>query len=62
MSASITSIVDRRGKPLSPAERLECLLLAKMNEEKAELCTKDQPGIRTFFEMNAKLLHKVAAK
>lgn len=62
MSASVTNIADRRGKPLTAEERLECLLLAKMNEERAELCTADQPGIRRFFEMNAKLLHKVAAK
>lgn len=61
MSASISAIAPS-GRPLSASERMECLLLAKMNEEKAELCTKDQPGIRAFFEMNAKLLHKVAAK
>ena len=51
-----------RAVQLSPKEQLECLVLAQMNQERAELCTTDQAALAAFFLMNAKLLMKVAGK
>jgi hypothetical protein len=62
MSATVTSIDTARKGALSPGDRLQALLLAQMNEEKAELCTKAQAGIREFLLMNAKFLHEVAKR
>lgn len=45
---------------LSPKDKLEALMLSKMNEEKAELCSNDQPALKRFFEMNAAFLLRVA--
>lgn len=50
----------RAKRLLTPVERTQCLLLATMNDERAELCTKDQPALRKFFEMNAALLKSLA--
>lgn len=62
MSANVTSIDTARKGAMSPADRLQALLLAQMNEEKAALCTPQQSGIRTFLLMNAKFLHEVAKR
>jgi hypothetical protein len=40
--------------------RLQALLMAEANEERAELCTKDQAPLKTLFQLNAKLLREVA--
>lgn len=62
MSATVTSIDTARKGALTPGDRLQALLLAQMNEEKAQLCTKEQAGIAAFLLMNAKFLHEVAKK
>ena len=45
---------------LTPRERLEALMLASMNQERADLCSPDQPALREFFQMNAALLLRFA--
>ncbi len=61
MTADILKFPNaREPKQLSPHDRLEALLLAEMNEERAQLCRKGQEGLRTIFEMNAKLLRRLA--
>lgn len=62
MSATVTNLAAHRPRSLTAKERMECLLLALMNEEKAGFCTKEQAGLRTFLNMNAALLRKVAEK
>lgn len=47
-------------KFISAADRLQALMLAQMNEEKADLCAKGQEPLRVFFEMNAKFLKRIA--
>lgn len=52
-------------KPLDPreltsAERMQAQLLAEMNDDRASLCTKDQPALKTFFQMNAAFLRAIA--
>jgi hypothetical protein len=60
VKASVTDISHRAVKQLTAEERLECLLMAKMNEEKCDLCREDQPALKAFFMANARLLLKVA--
>ena len=43
-------------KVITPAERIEALTLASMNQERADLCGPDQQPLQRFFEMNAALL------
>lgn len=47
-------------KRIDAATRLQCLLMAESNEERAQLCTKDQAPLRKLFEMNAQLLKDIA--
>ncbi|MBX6381474.1 MAG: hypothetical protein IRZ07_00665 [Microbispora sp.] len=47
-------------KTITASDRWQALVLAKMNEERAELCAKDQGPLRVLFEMNAKFLMRVA--
>lgn len=47
-------------KTITAKDRLEALLMAEINEEKAQLCSKDQGPLRTTFEMNAKLFRRLA--
>ena len=47
-------------KFISAADRLQALVLATMNEEKAEACSPEQQPLRVFLEMNAKFLKRVA--
>lgn len=47
-------------KFISAADRLQALMLAQMNEERAGLCSKDQGPLRAFLEMNAKFLKRIA--
>lgn len=47
-------------KLITPHDRFEALLAAALNEDRAMLCTKDQPALRTVFEMNAKLFRRIA--
>lgn len=61
MSASVTSIDDARKAKAS--FQLQALVLAKMNEERAEYCVPGiQDALKSFFLMNAKFLHEVAKK
>lgn len=64
MTATVTDLFDRISNPheLTPRERLECLVLATMNDEKAELMRDDQPALKAFFQKNAEVLRHVAAK
>lgn len=48
-------------KVISPALRMQALLQATMNDEKAELCSADQPALRKFFEINAALFREIAS-
>jgi hypothetical protein len=45
---------------LTPEERTQCLLLATMHDERAEVCARDQAALRKFFEMNAEFLRSLA--
>jgi hypothetical protein len=47
-------------KTITSKDRLEALLMAEINEEKALLCSKDQGPLRTAFEMNAQLFRRLA--
>jgi hypothetical protein len=47
-------------KCIDAAKRLECLLMAESNEERAELCAPDQQALKTLFEMNARLFKEIA--
>lgn len=47
-------------KIISASLRLQALMLAKMNEERAQLCGNGQEGLRAIFDMNAKLLMRIA--
>jgi hypothetical protein len=47
-------------KTITAKDRLEALLMAEINEEKARLCSKDQGPLRVTFEMNAKLFRRIA--
>lgn len=58
MSAKIIPL--RIPRTLTHAERMQSLLLAEMNQERAELCSKDLPGLRKLFEMNAQFLRSLA--
>lgn len=64
--STVTSIsqakAERMLKPklMTPRERLEALLLATLNDDKAELCRADQPALRAFFERNAAAFRKYA--
>lgn len=47
-------------KRIDAAKRLECLLMAESNEDRAQLCTPDQQALRKFLEMNAQLFKDIA--
>jgi len=47
-------------KRISAELRLQCLLQAAANDERAQLCMRDLPALKVFFEINAKLLREVA--
>jgi hypothetical protein len=51
---------DTGDKRISADLRLQCLLQAQMNEERAELCPKELGALRKFFEINAQILREVA--
>jgi len=59
MTATVTPITAK-AKREAASIRMQALLLAQMNEEKAGYCDKQQPGLREFLLMNAALLRKVA--
>ena len=54
------SIKPSAAKIISAADRLEALLAAEMNEERAGLCRADQPALRAMFDMNAALFRRLA--
>jgi hypothetical protein len=41
-------------------ERAECVALAELNEERASVCSPDQPALKKFFELNAEQFRKLA--
>lgn len=47
-------------KVLTAKDRFEALLMAEANEERAILCSTDQPALRKVFEMNAALFRRLA--
>lgn len=47
-------------KVLTAKDRLEALLMARVNEEKALLCSPDQGPLRAAFEINAELFRRLA--
>jgi hypothetical protein len=48
-------------KTISAELRLQALIQATMNQERAEACSPQQPGLRMFLEQNAKLLMEIAS-
>jgi hypothetical protein len=49
-------------KVLTAKDRMEALLMACMNEEKAALCSSvDQPGLKAMFQKNAELFRRLAS-
>lgn len=61
MSAANSDKFEETPKTISVETRWQALVLATMNQERAELCTKEQVPLRTFFEMNAKFLKEIAS-
>jgi hypothetical protein len=62
VTATVTDLTDRMPtRILTYQERLQCLVLAEMNLEKAELCRDDQPSLREFFMMNYRQLLSMAS-
>lgn len=47
-------------KLIRPHERLQALVMAIANEERAALCSPDQPALREFLLQNAALLRSFA--
>lgn len=47
-------------RQLTADERMQCLLLAAMNDDRASLCAKRQEALRALFEMNANFLRSLA--
>lgn len=53
-------VIGSGEKRIGADTRLQALLLAEANDERAELCTTNQPALRLFFEMNAKFYREIA--
>lgn len=47
-------------KTISAQTRWQALVLATMNDERAEACSPQQAPLRTFLEMNSKFLKEIA--
>lgn len=61
--ATVTNIADRRPvASLTPHDQLQCLVLAQMNIERAEMCRDDQAALRAFFLMNSQLMLELAKR
>lgn len=48
------------GRTMTSKERLQALMQATMNEERALLCSPEQPALREFLLINARLLRRLA--
>lgn len=48
-------------KTITPKDRMEALLMAAVNDERAEQCGPGQPALRKVFEMNAALFRRLAS-
>jgi hypothetical protein len=48
-------------KTISAQTRWQALVLATMNDERAEVCSSEQAALRAFFEMNSKFLKDIAS-
>lgn len=51
---------EEQPKTISASDRWQALVLATMNDERAEACNKEQGPLRVFFEMNSKFLKEIA--
>jgi len=59
----VTDIATRRpAATITPHDQLQCLVLAQMNIERAENCTKEQVALQAFFLMNSNLLLELAKR
>lgn len=61
MSAANSDKFDEAPKTISAQTRWQALVLATMNDERAEVCSADQAALRAFFEMNSKFLKEIAS-
>lgn len=52
---------EEQPKTISASDRWQALVLATMNDERAEVCSPDQAALRAFFEMNSKFLKEIAS-
>lgn len=59
MAANADKFVEAP-KLLTPQDRLEALLMAEMNEERATLCAPNQQALQKMFQMNAALFRRLA--
>jgi len=48
-------------KTITAKDRMEALLMAAVNDERAVLCDPNQPAVRKVFEMNAALFRRLAS-
>lgn len=60
MAANADAFVQEP-KTISADLRLQALILATMNRERAEACSQEQLPLRRFLEQNAKVLMEVAS-
>lgn len=60
MSANADTFAEEP-KTISADLRLQALILATMNQERAEACSPEQLALRRFLEQNAKLFMEIAS-
>ena len=58
MAANNDTFTD--DKILTAKDRMEALLMAAVNDDRAALCSREQPALRKVFEMNAELFRRLA--
>ena len=59
MAANADKFVEEP-KTISVSDRWQALVLATMNDERAEACSPQQQSLRVFLEMNSKFLKEIA--
>lgn len=60
MSAANDDKFTDAPKMITASDRWQALILAQMNQERAELCSGVQNPLKVMFEMNAKFLMRIA--
>lgn len=60
MSAANSDKFDEPPKTISASLRWQALVLAQMNQERAEACGPHQAPLRVFLEQNVALLMEIA--